>query len=199
MTLLVIAAVVLGVLVGRLGIFAEFFALADQASSWLLCALLLVVGIGLGQNKEVWQKLFHMGWRVAMIPLAVALGSLAGAAVSGLFLDMPVHEAMTVGAGFGWYSLSGLMISQMGNVELGAVALLSNAFREIIAMLIIPLVAAKVGKIAAIAPGGATAMDTTMPLVSKACGHHVALLGFISGAILTALVPVIVPIIYQLG
>ena len=53
MTLLVIAAVVLGVLVGRLGLFAEFFALADEASSWLLCALLLVVGIGLGQNKEV--------------------------------------------------------------------------------------------------------------------------------------------------
>ena len=145
MTLLVIAAVVLGVLVGRLGLFAEFFALADEASSWLLCALLLVVGIGLGQNKEVWQKLFHMGWRVAMIPLAVALGSLAGAAAAGWMLDMPIHEAMAVGAGFGWYSLSGLMISEMGNVELGAVALLSNAFREIIALLIIPLVAVKIG------------------------------------------------------
>ena len=199
MTFLVIAAIVLGILVGRLGILATFFAAADQASSYLLCALLLVVGIGLGQNKEVWQKLLRMGWRVAMIPLAVAAGSLAGAAAAGLALDMPIHEAMTVGAGFGWYSLSGLMISEMGNVELGAVALLSNAFREIIALLIIPLVAAKIGKIAAIAPGGATSMDTTMPLVSKACGSHIALLGFISGAVLTALVPIIVPIIYQLG
>lgn len=134
-----------------------------------------------------------------MIPLAVALGSLAGAAVSGLFLDMPVHEAMTVGAGFGWYSLSGLMISQMGNVELGAVALLSNAFREIIAMLIIPLVAAKVGKIAAIAPGGATAMDTTMPLVSKACGPPCGIIGLYQRGDLDRAGAVIVPIIYQLG
>lgn len=199
MTLLVLAAVVLGIAVGKLGFFAEFFAIAGDASSWLLCALLFVVGIGLGQNKEVWQKLFQMGWRVAMIPLAVALGSLLGSAIAGLALKMSVTDAMTVGAGFGWYSLSGLMIKDMGNVELGAVALLANAFREIIALLIIPLVAVKVGKIAAIAPGGATAMDTTMPLISKACGNHIALLGFISGAILTALVPVIVPIIYRLG
>lgn len=199
MTFLVLAAVVSGILVGRLGILAQLFAIADEASGWLLCALLFVVGIGLGQNKEVWRKLAQMGWRVAMIPLAVALGSLAGSAVAGLVLDMRLSDAVTVGAGFGWYSLSGLMIQDMGNVELGAVALLSNAFREIIALLIIPLVARHLGRITAIAPGGATAMDTTMPLVARSCGEHIALLGFISGAALTAVVPVLVPLLYHLG
>lgn len=199
MTGLVIIAVALGIFVGRIGFAGEFFAAADDASTWLLCAMLFVVGIGLGQNKTIWRKLLRLGWRVAFIPIAVALGSLLGAVFGGFVLKMPIYQSLTVGAGFGWYSLSGLMIKALGDVELAAVALLANCLREILAFLLIPPVAKYLGRITAIAPAGATSMDTTMPLISKSCGESVALLGFISGTILTALVPILVPIFYRLG
>ena len=199
MTVLVITAVILGILTGRLELLGPFTETVNALSSYLLWAMLFVVGVGLGQNKDIWHKLVQMGWRIVMIPLAVLVGSLGGSALAGWLLKMPLYKAMTVGAGLGWYSIVGPLLGEMGDVELGVVALLSNAFREVIALLIIPFVASKAGKIAALAPGGATTMDTTMPLISQSCGNHIAFLGFISGLILTALVPVLVPLIYQLG
>lgn len=199
MMVLIVCALCLGTLVGRLGWLNDYLPLVDNLSTGLLCALLFVVGVGLGNNKVIWRKLLRLGWRVAMIPLAVAVGSLLGALLSGFFLQMPFQDSLSVGAGFGWYSLSGLMIKELGNVQLGAIALLANCFREIVAMLLIPLIAKYLGKITAIAPGGATCMDTTMPVISKCCGESTALLGFISGSVLTALVPILVPIMYSLG
>ena len=198
MTWLVIGAMVLGIAVGRLGIFASFFATTSNASSWLLCVLLFVVGIGLGQNKEVWIRLRKMGLRVLIIPIAVAMGSLAGSLMVGLLLHMPYNHSLAVGAGFAWYSLSGLMIQGFGNVELGAIALLTNCFREFFAIILIPVLAKKLGTITALAPGGAACMDTLLPLIDQTCGKDASILAFISGAVLTTIVPILVPLFYYM-
>lgn len=196
---LVICALVLGIVVGRMGWFADFFLATGDASSWLLCLLLFVVGIGLGQNKEIWIKLRRMGWKVLMIPAGVAVGSLLGALLMGYLIRMPANESLSVGAGFAWYSLSGLMIKGFGNVELGAIALLSNCFREFLAILLLPILARYMGKVTALAPGGAACMDTLLPLIDQTCGKEISLLGFISGVILTGMVPILVPLFYYLG
>lgn len=89
--------------------------------------------------------------------------SVAAAVLAGLLLAMPLKEAVAVGAGFGWYSLSGVLIAATHSVELGATAFLANVARELMAFLLIPLLVSRVGKLAAIAPGGATTMDSTLP------------------------------------
>ena len=46
---------------------------------------------------------------------------------------------MAVGAGFGYYSLSSIFITEYKGPELGTIALLSNITREIITLLFAPV------------------------------------------------------------
>lgn len=194
MSWLIIASVLLGIIVGKIGNLAGFIQYIDLVSTFALHLLLFTVGIELGRNKEIWQRLSNFGWRIILIPLGVAVGTLMGSALISRFIDLPLNQALAVGAGFGWYSLSGVLLNELVSPELGTIAFLSNVFRELLAVIIIPLVAIKFGSLTAVAPGGATSMDTTLPFVNKAAGADIALMAFISGATLTALVPILVPL-----
>ena len=97
------------------------------------------------------------------------------------------------GARFGWYSLSGVILAKLHSTHIGALAFLTNIGRELLAICIIPPVAARFGNLAAIAPGGATAMDTTLPIIARATDGETALLAFTTGVLLSALVPMFVP------
>lgn len=61
--------------------------------------------------------------------------------IAGKFLGWSMAEGAAVGAGFGWYSLSGVIISEIHSVALGTIAFLSNVIREVSAIIIIPLLA----------------------------------------------------------
>lgn len=198
MTLLLISAVVAGIVSGTFlpqsvaGSLETFTTLA-------LCVLLVGIGIDLGRSKNrIRTNLAAMGWHILYIPLLVAIGSISGTIISGLLLRMPLNESAAIGAGFGWYSLSGVLLAQIHNVETGALAFLTNVSREIIALLTIPLLAARVGFITSIAPGGATTMDTTLPLIAKSTDNSTAVIAFINGLILSMLVPILVPILIQI-
>jgi len=128
----------------------------------------------------------------------VAAGSLIGAVALGLLGGVVPGEAALVGAGFGWYSLSAVLIAQGYDLTLGTLALLTNVFREFLAILLIPAVARRLGKAAAVAPGGATAMDVTLPIIAAHTDSQTAILAFYSGTVLSALVPVVIPFILQL-
>ena len=102
---------------------------------------------------------------------------------------------MAVGAGFGYYSLSSVFITQLHSQSLGVVALLSNIFREVATLLATPLLVSYFGKLAGIASGGATAMDTTLPVISRYSGQSYAIIAVFSGIVLTILVPFLVTFI----
>jgi uncharacterized membrane protein YbjE (DUF340 family) len=170
----------------------------DTLVTATLAALVFLVGVDLGASRDSWRQAAALGPRLLLVPAAVAVGSLAGAALAGFILAMPVKEAVAVGAGFGWYSLSGVLIAGIHSVELGALAFLANVAREIMAFLLIPLLAAALGHLAAIAPGGATTMDSTLPLITRVTDARTALVAFISGLVLTAAVPLLIPFILSL-
>ena len=102
---------------------------------------------------------------------------------------------MAVGAGFGYYSLSSVFITQLHSHSLGVVALLSNIFREVATLLATPILVSYFGNLAGIASGGATAMDTTLPIISKYSGKEYAIIAVFSGIVLTILVPFLVTVI----
>lgn len=163
-----------------------------------LAALLFAVGFSLGEDPELWKKVRSLPPISLAVPFLIALGSILGATVTGLLCRMAPGEAALVGSGFGWYSLSAVLIAQSYDVALGTLALLTNIFREILAILFIPTVAKYFGKAAGVAPGGATAMDVTLPIVAAHTDGRTAILAFYSGTVLSILVPIVVPFLIQL-
>ena len=125
----------------------------------------------------------------------MAIGSIAGTVIMGLLLGAPAAESAALGAGFGWYSFSGVLLTRLHSLELGTLAFLTNVSREVLAILLIPLVARYGGAHAALAPGGATTMDVTLPFIVKFAGSDMALLAFINGLTLTILVPILIPLL----
>lgn len=195
---MILGTIIIGTLLGYWVIPHSLVEQLDQITSIALGVLILGVGIELGQNKEIWLKLKKLGWRILLIPLSIAVGTICGTTIAGWLIKIPFNESSAIGAGFGWYSLSAILIDRMYNAETGILAFLANVFREVLAILTIPLLAAKVSKVSSVAPGGATTMDTTLPLITKAAGAETGLIAFISGVILTTLVPILVPLLIGL-
>ena len=183
------------------GIFRIFpdWALNEDLTTYALFTLMFLVGISIGSDRGAFYILRKMKFKVMLVPLLVIVGSLAGTAVVAIFLpDLGTGEAMAVGAGFGYYSLSSIVISQISGQELGVIALLSNIMREITTLLAAPLLVKYFGRLAAIASGGATAMDTTLPVIVKFTGKEYGIIAVFSGIVLTAVVPVLVTLLLEL-
>ncbi len=167
-------------------------------STWMLRLLLLSVGIDLVLNGVSFREvLAHK--ETLLLPLGTAVGSLLGGLCAGLFFSLSPGQSLSVASGFGWYSLSGVIITDMGNPMLGSASFMSNILRETIALLTIPFVAGTRYPHIAIGLGGATSMDVTLPLIERSCGAKAVPLAIASGAILSLLVPVLVPLFYQIG
>jgi uncharacterized membrane protein YbjE (DUF340 family) len=198
MTALILVCVSLGLAGGALGLLPAVYVLSlNPIAEFALAVILLGIGAEIGHNRQAWRALWRLGPRVFLVPAGIAIGSIAGAAIMGALLGLRANEAMAVGAGFGWYSLSGVLLAQIYNVSTGALAFLSNVFRELIAVVLMPLLARRMAPAIALAPGGATTMDTTLPIIARCMGSEAALIAFASGATLTAFVPILVPILIR--
>lgn len=195
MTIIMMAALVLGALVGHFILPSGIVSNLGNISSFALNLLIFFVGIDMGRNRDIFKNLRYMGFRILLVPVSTVIGSLIGGAVSALIFGMPLNIGLAISAGFGWYSLCGVMLSSLAGIEVGTISFLANVFRELIALLIIPVVAKRLNHITAIAPAGATSMDTTLPIISSSTDREVAAIAFINGAILTAVVPVIIPML----
>jgi len=170
----------------------------DDFTFFTLLFLVFVVGIGVGGDSSAFNVLKRIKGKVLLVPLLVVVGSLGGTAFFSLFLhQITAGQAMAVGAGFGYYSLSSVIISRISGEELGVIALLANIFREITTLIAAPLLVKYFGKLAIIATGGATAMDTTLPVVVRFTGKEYGVIAVFSGVVLTILVPFLVPFILE--
>lgn len=197
MTLRILLAVVIGALMGKFILPQGTLQYTDLIIDMGLMLLLFFVGIDIGLNRSVFGRIKAIGLRILYIPTAIILGSIAGSAVAGMLLGMPFNEAGAVGAGLGWYTLSSILVANYSS-QLSAMAFIANVTRELMAFMIIPIIAKKLGFLEAIAPAGATAMDTGLPIVSRSTDPETAIIAFVSGVICTASVPVLVPLILNL-
>lgn len=183
-----------------LGIGAGYFmpddisAFIDSASSYMLIVLLFSVGIDMGLNKGVFTRIRELGFKILLIPAGIVLGSLCGGALTAILTQMPVKDGMAISAGLGWYSLSGILITEAGNPVGGTISFLANVFREMLTFIVVPFIASHLNYYCAIAPAGATSMDTTLGIISKNTNGTVAVLSFVNGVVCTLIVPVLVPI-----
>lgn len=165
----------------------------NNVSFYTLCALMFSVGLSIGNDPQTLKNFRALNPRLIFLPVATILGTLAASAlVSVLLLHRSVTDCMAVGAGFGYYSLSSIFITQYKGPELGTVALLSNISREIITLLCAPLLVRWFGNLAPISAGGATTMDTTLPVITRYAGQQFVVVSIFHGFVTDFSVPFLV-------
>lgn len=191
-SLIIVGFFVLGALVGLFELIP--FNIADtDISFYTLCALMFCVGLGIGNDPQTIRKFRSLNPRLVFLPVMTILGTLAGAALASLVLThRTAPECMAVGAGFGYYSLSSIFITEYKGAELGTIALLSNIIREIFTLLAAPLLVRWFGNLAPISSGGATTMDTTLPIITRCSGQEFAVVSIFHGFIVDFSVPFLV-------
>ena len=177
-----------GVLLARLGLIPTYL-LEHDCTVYALWLLMLLVGISIGSDRRLGEILRTLKPRVLLLPLATTAGTFAGTALVSLFLSYSVSECMAVGAGFAYYSLSSIFISQYKGAELGTIALSSNIARELITLLLTPLLARHLGPLIPISCGGASTMDTTLPVITRYCGKEWIFVSIVHAMILDFSVP----------
>lgn len=133
-SLLIIGFFVLGIVVGRSTGLPTAWSLAD-VSFTALCLLMAAVGFSIGHAPSALSRFRRLNPRLALLPLCTIGGTLTACALASLLTPHSVAEGMAVGAGFGYYSLSGILITGSKGAELGTVALLSNIIRELLTLL----------------------------------------------------------------
>lgn len=191
-SLIVVGFFVLGVCLGRLNL-APALLMDSRVTFAALCCLLFCVGMSIGSNDNIVSEFRSLNPRLALLPVATILGSFTGSLVAWLFLQYRgVTDCMAVGSGFAYYSISSIFITQYRGAELGTVALLANIYREILTLLIAPLLAKVFGPLAPISSGGATTMDTTLPIISQTCGQQYVVVSLFHGFVVDFSVPFLV-------
>jgi uncharacterized membrane protein YbjE (DUF340 family) len=188
----ILIALVLGVAAGYLNNnFGNFFAnsyVSDYLFNFSLIFLLFVMGFSFGVDKEATLKLKKAGLKILVVPFAVALGSILGGLFSGLILNINVFGSMAVSAGFGWYTLAGPLVGQLFGTEFGALGFTVNFLRELLTIVTISLTV-RIDRYTPIAFGGATSMDTTLPVIVRYCGSEALVTAFSSGFALSLIAP----------
>ncbi len=191
-SLIIVGFFILGIAAGLSGMVPESIIDGDL-TFYALCALLLCVGIGIGSDRNIVTKFKSLDVRMALLPLGTALGTFAGSLVVSFILSgrSPL-DCLAVGSGFGYYSLSSIFITEYKGAELGTIALLANIIREMITLLLSPVLAKVFGPLAPISSGGVTSMDTTLPIIMASSGEQYSAVSIFHGFILDFSIPFLV-------
>ena len=191
-SLIILSFFATGLLLGVFRWFPPEF-LNFNFSFYVLCALMFSVGISIGNDPNSFRQFRSLNPRLIFLPLMTILGTWLGVIVVSFFLkERNLTDCLAVGSGFGYYSLSSILITEYKGIELGTIALLSNIIREVITLLFAPWMVKYFGKLAPIAAGGATTMDTTFPVIVKNSGKEFAIVSIYQGFIMDFSVPFLV-------
>lgn len=191
-SLLVVGVFVLGLLLSRYE-FNLGFLQQEEVAQWVLYGLMFLVGVSIGCDKKTLEAIRRSNLRILLVPIATILGTLIGTAlISFLLVDRSIWDCMAVGSGFGYYSLSSIFITQYKGAELGTIAITSNIVREIFTLLLAPLLVKWFSPLAPITSGGATTMDTTLPIITKFSGKEWVVVAITHGILVDLSVPFLV-------
>lgn len=166
-------------------------------TNWTLNALLFFIGMQFAQSGLSLKNTLVNPQAIA-VPLATIIGTLASSLLLVPLFGLAPGKSLALSGGFGWYSLSGVLITNLGDPVLGSASFLANMLRESMALVLIPFLGRSAIPSLAVSVGGATSMDVTLPLIEQSAGPWIVPMSFMSGAILSLVVPFLVPLCYGL-
>lgn len=179
--------------------FAEivaYFHINPHISTWnLLLVFMFLIGLDLAYSPldRSW-----LNWKIFLVPLGCIVGSLIGAFIAAYFLpNINLKDLIMLSQGYGFYSMTGIVVTELKNAHLGSIALMNDLFREIFAIVFMYIIGWRYPR-SAISSAGATAMDVTLPMVKQACGNDFIPHAMVSGFILSVLAPIVVSVLAAL-
>ncbi|MBQ0024848.1 MAG: lysine exporter LysO family protein [Bacteroidales bacterium] len=199
-SLIIILCFLVGIILAIAGLLPDWLE-PSRYTTWMLYLLLFCIGVGLGMDKEAFSSFKGRRPRYLLLPVATILGTFAGCLLAFLVLHLLLSETVSlkdtlaIGSGFGYYSLSSVMLSESRGAEIATIALAANLIREILTLLCAPLIARFFGPYAVVSCGGAASMDTTMAVAVRAGGSKIAPVALYHGFLLTVLVPFLITLI----
>lgn len=191
-SIIIVLFFVVGMILGILEIVPDKIN-ESELSLYALSLLMLFVGINIGSDFKILKNIRAVNPRFLLLPIVTIVGTLIGCTI--YYFIFPVRELtdyLAIGSGFGYYSLSSIFITEYRGIELGTLALLANILREIITLLLAPLLVRHFGKLAIISSGGATTMDTTLPVIVNFSGRDFVILALFHGFVVDLAVPFLV-------
>ena len=191
-SLIIVGCFALGIITGLTKLLPTKVIDSDL-SYYALCALMFCVGISIGNDSKTLKSFRQISPKFMLLPLLTIAGTLAGClAVAWLLPERHLTSCLAISSGLGYYSLSGIFITEMRGAELGTIALLANIIREIITLLCAPLLRKWFGPLAPISAGGATSMDTTLPIITQTAGKEFTIISIMHGFLTDFSVPFLV-------
>jgi uncharacterized membrane protein YbjE (DUF340 family) len=196
-SLIIVGCFVAGVLVALTGRLPESLPMSE-ITKWGLYLLLVCVGFGLGMEEGFFASLKTLPLRSLLLPVVTIVGSLLGGLLAWILLSLfhasapELPDTLAVTSGFGYYSLSSVLLDEARGPMIATIALAANLLRELFTLLTAPLLRRLFGPYAVISSGGATSMDTTLPVAVRYGGSRYAPVSVYHGFVLTVAVPFIV-------
>lgn len=196
-SLIVVGFFALGCLLGWSGCLPDVV-IENDITIYVLYLLMFQVGLSIGSDKKLKEILSSIRPKLLLVPLATITGTLGFSALTSLLLTQwSLFDCLAVGSGFAYYSLSSILITQLKEpslgvqlaTELGTIALMANIMREIMALLGAPLFVKYFGRLSPICAGGATTMDTTLPIITRYSGKDLVFISIFHGIIVDFTVP----------
>ncbi len=187
-TLLQVVSVIIGFIIGRF--IPPSWLPPEHSMTVLLMILILMVGISLkGSGVTLKEVLINKRGVQTSIIFTVSV-LLAGIVYSCLNSEVSITQGMALSSGFGWYSLSAVVMTEAYGAVWGSVALFNDLFREIVALIFIPIVMRRFPS-SAVGLGGATSLDFTLPIIQQSGGVQVVPLAISFGFIINIISPLL--------
>ena len=163
-------------------------------TEFFLYVLLFLIGTDLAHTP-----LQRSAIRPAMftLPVVVMITSLLGGAFIAWATGADIRHGLLLASGFGWFSLSGVLVTARLGEFYGATALLTDLFRELLSIVVLFFAGARY-PMSGIGAAGATAMDTTLPIVRKTAGSPFLVTAVFSGVVLSLAAPFLLSYILSL-
>lgn len=179
--------VLIGFLIGLSGL--SFLQHATEASEYTLIFLLFLIGIQLRNNGMTLRQIV-LNRRGMIVAVVVMVSSLLGGVINALILDLPLKTGLAMASGFGWYSLSGILLTESYGPVIGSAAFFNDLARELLAIMLIPGLVRR-SRSTALGLCGATSMDFTLPVLQRSGGVEIVPAAIVHGFILSLLVPIL--------
>ena len=182
--------VVLGFLLGLSGL--GWLQHATAASEYTLIFLLFLIGIQLRNNGMTLRQIV-LNRRGMIVAVVVVASSLAAGVINAFLLNLPLKTGLAMASGFGWYSLSGILMTDAYGPVIGSATFFNDLARELIAIMLIPGLVRR-SRSSALGLCGATSMDFTLPVLQRIGGIEMVPAAIVHGFILSLLVPILMAI-----
>lgn len=169
-----------------------------QSGQYALMTLILIVGIQMRGNGIALRQILLNKHGLYLSAWFMASCGLAGLLFAAILPEVGWAKGLALSSGYGWYSLSGIVMTQAYGATWGGVALLNDLWREFAALMFIPLLMQRFPS-SAIGLGGATSLDFTLPIIQKSGGLAAVPVAVSFGFIVNLVAPFLMVLFSAIG